>query len=138
MSIKITPDKITKLEPNQIFVFGSNNKGIHGRGAAYDANRKFGYPWGLGEGLNNPPTCYGLPTKNKPSETLSLAQIELKVNRFINVAKAHPELEFLVTPIGCGLAGYKTKEIAPLFRECLDMDNVCLPKSFYELLVNDK
>ena len=134
--MKITPEKITKLEPNQVFVFGSNNKGIHGRGAAYDAHKKFKYPWGQGEGLNDPPTCYGLPTKNKPNETLSLDQIEIKVNRFIKVAKENPELTFLVTPVGCGLAGYKTKEIAPMFRECLNMENVSLPESFYDYLVN--
>jgi hypothetical protein len=134
--MKFTPEKINKLEANEVFVFGSNNKGIHGKGAAYDANKKFKYPWGLSEGLNNPPTCYALPTKSDTINILTLDQIQINVNRFIKVVKENPHITFLITPIGCGLAGFKPKDIAPMFRECMDLENVTLPKSFYDYLIN--
>jgi hypothetical protein len=132
--MKYTPETITKLEPGQIFVFGSNTAGIHGKGAAYMAHKKFGYPWGLGEGLNAPATCYAIPTKKTPYITLSLIQIAEKVNTFITVAQENLQLQFLVTPIGCGLAGYAASDIAPMFSQCIYMENIILPKNFLEAL----
>lgn len=127
---KITPNKITKLEPNQIFVFGSNLAGRHGRGAALDALRKFGAKNGQGLGLMG--QSYGIATKTGTLKVMSLRQIETQIERFVKFAKDNPELEFLVTPIGCGLAGYKSKEIAPLFKEV--PNNVSLPESFWKYI----
>lgn len=125
-----TPEKVTTLLPNQIFVFGSNYAGRHGRGAAKVAVNKFGARYGQGTGLMG--QSYGIATKGRKLEILSLLQIQVQVEKFLRFAKEHPELEFLVTRIGCGLAGYKDKEIAPFFRGYTP--NVILPESFSKLL----
>jgi hypothetical protein len=118
--------KITKLEPNQIFVFGSNLAGIHGAGAAYQASRSFGAVYGVGIGFTG--QCYAIPTKDRNLKTLPLERIKDFVTVFLARARNHPELEFLVTPIGCGLAGYDPKQIAPFFEGA--PKNVCLPQEF--------
>jgi len=125
-------EKITKLAPNQVFVFGSNLAGKHGRGAAKQA-LKWGARYGKGEGLCG--QTYGIPTKDRNLNVLSLEQIAKHINRFIKFAKQHPNLEFLVTEIGCGLAGYKPKDIAPLFRKALKVHNIKLPDRFIEILM---
>lgn len=130
--IRITPEHITKLQPNEIFVFGSNYAGRHGRGAAVMAV-KFGARYGLGEGLSG--QSYGIPTKNERIQTLSLPRIHGHVQNFLQFAKSHPELVFLVTPIGCGLAGYHPRDIAPMFYPALEMENVFLPKVFHEVFL---
>ena len=122
---------ITKLKENQIFVFGSNLAGRHGRGAAKQA-LKWGAKYGQGEGLMG--QTYGIPTKDRKLRVLSIEQIRSKVDRFIEFAKLNPDLEFLVTPIGCGLAGYRYKDIAPLFKDALNISNIILPKEFLEIL----
>ena len=118
-----TPDFITELKPDEIFVFGSNLAGMHGGGAAYVAFRKFGAVMGQGVGIQG--QSYAIPTMQGGVET-----IEPYVNEFIEFAGNHPELFFYVTRIGCGIAGFRDEEIAPLFAGAKGMDNVCLPKSF--------
>lgn len=128
---------ITKLKPNQIFVFGSNLSGRHGKGAAKQA-LTWGAKWGQASGLQG--RTYGIPTKNSTiKKTLSISEIEPYVSEFIRFAKANPSLEFLVTEIGCGLAGYKPKDIAPLFVGALGISNIKLPPRFiHKLSSHDK
>lgn len=126
--MKHTPEHITELKPNEIFVFGSNEAGIHGAGAAYTARKKFGAKWGMGVGLQG--QSYALPTKDTDIVTLPLSEIEVYVNNFLRFATQHPELEFLVTKIGCGHAGYTEHEIAPLWKSKVIPDNVSLPVEF--------
>ena len=115
-----TPEFITELQPNEIFVFGSNLKGMHGGGAAYIAYRKFGAIMGQGVGLQG--QSYGIPTMQGGVET-----IRPYVDEFIEFAKKHPELTFLVTRIGCGIAGFTDEEISPLFEKAHDVENIVLP-----------
>lgn len=98
----------------EIFVFGSNLAGRHGKGAALFARQNHGAIYGRGEGLQG--QSYGIPTKDRQIKTLPLTEIDRYVDRFINFAIAHPELTFNVTRIGCGLAGYTDALIAPLFK----------------------
>lgn len=132
--MRITPDIVEKLEKNQIFVFGSNQSGRHGKGAAKTA-LGFGAKFGQAEGLQG--NAYGIPTKDKTiSRTLSINEIKPYVDRFIEFAKQNPNLIFLVTEIGCGLAGYKVKDIATLFEEAIKVKNICLPVRFWHKLIN--
>lgn len=117
---------INELKDNQVFVFGSNRAGRHGKGAALTARKKFGAKNGQGVGLMG--QSYGIPTKGWKLEVLPLSEIEIQVNRFLLFAHKNRQLEFLVTPIGCGLAGYKPKYIAPFFARV--SDNVKLPECF--------
>lgn len=118
---------ITSLKENEIFVFGSNYAGKHGKGAAKDA-LKFGAKWGQGVGLMG--RTYGIATKDSRLNVLPIIQIGWQIEKFVRFASAHTELQFLVTPIGCGLAGYKPKDIAPLFFRFKIPSNVILPDSF--------
>lgn len=122
-----TPDYITDLKPDEVFVFGSNLAGMHGGGAARVAFRQFGAVMGCGVGLRG--QSYAIPTMQGGVDT-----IKPYVDDFIAFAKAHSELFFYVTRIGCGIAGFKDKEIAPLFREAMGVVNVCLPESFIRAL----
>ena len=96
-----------------IFVFGSNIKGIHGKGAAKDALKR-GAIWGKGVGLQG--GTYAIPTKSSPYVTLQVSAIKEYVDDFLIFAETHPHMFFEVTRIGCGLAGYKDQDIAPLFK----------------------
>lgn len=125
-----SPEHIERLLPGQRFVFGSNEAGRHGRGAAWTACRRFGAERGVGVGPTG--RCYAIPTKNRWMSTLSLREIKGHVERFIAYAGDNPDLEFLVTEIGCGLAGYKPKDIAPMFKG--SPNNVRLPQSFIDIL----
>ena len=127
MEKKFTPDYIRELEPNEVFVFGSNLGGFHGGGAALVAMKKFGAVWGQGVGLQG--QSYAIPTMQGGVET-----IQPYVDEFIRFAKEHQELTFYVTRIGCGIAGFRDSEIAPLFAEALPLDNVILPREFVEEL----
>ena len=118
-----TPDFITRLEPNEIFVFGSNLAGFHGGGAARIAHEYFGAEWGVGVGPTG--QCYAIPTMQGGIET-----IRPYVDEFIRYAGQHPELTFLVTRIGCGIAGFTDEQIAPLFTSARDLQNVALPKGW--------
>lgn len=122
--MEYTPENISSLNPNEIFVFGSNLAGSHGGGAARVALRKFGAKMGQGVGLQG--QSYAIPTMQGGVET-----IKPYVDQFITFAKAHPELKFYVTRIGCGIAGFKDEDIAPLFQAALGETNIILPKSFY-------
>jgi len=124
---EFTPERITELKPNEIFVFGSNLAGAHGGGAALLAYRKFGAIWGQGVGLQG--QSYGIPTMQGGVET-----IKPYVDEFIQFAKQHPEYKFLVTKIGCGIAGFTEEEIAPLFNQAIDCKNVLLPKEFDDIV----
>lgn len=122
--IRYTPDKITYLNDNDVFVFGSNLGGMHGGGAARTAYENFGAVWG--EGVGHFGKTYAIPTMQGGVET-----IKPYVDQFIAYAAEHPELTFYVTRIGCGIAGFRDDEIAPLFNDCRNMNNVVLPKSFH-------
>lgn len=124
---RIASDSITELAKNEIFVFGSNIQGMHGGGAAWYANKHFGAEWGVGEGLTG--RTYALPTME------GKASLAHAVKNFIACAKKHPELTFLVTAVGCGIAGYKPSEVAPLFAEAVSMENVYLPQVFVDVLL---
>ena len=109
-----------------IFVFGSNRAGRHGKGAALDARTYYGAVYGCGEGIQG--LSYAIPTKDEKLETLPLTQIAFHVEAFKRFAQEHPELTFQVTAIGCGLAGYKPEQIAPMF---IDAPLNCnLPQEF--------
>ena len=118
--MRITPEYITSLKPNEIFVFGSNLAGAHGGGAAYTAYRKFGAIWGQGVGLQG--QSYAIPTMQGGVDT-----IRPYVDEFIAFANVHPELTFLVTRVGCGIAGFTNEEISPLFSEAHAVPNIVLP-----------
>lgn len=124
------PDRITDLQPGEVFCFGSNRAGRHGAGAAQYARQYLGAKYGVGEGLTG--QCYALPTKGHNMEVLSLAEIRGHVTTFLKCAAEHPELTFLVTAVGTGLAGYSFEAIAPLFLEQQVPENVRLPRKFVE------
>jgi len=129
MKDRTTPIYISKLGSNEVFVFGSNESGRHGKGAAKMA-MKWGAKYGQAEGSQG--RTYGIPTVNASiSNKLSIDKIKTYVNRFIEYAKEYPNLTFLVTEIGCGLAGHKVKDIAPLFTETQTIKNIHLPKKFW-------
>ena len=125
---RITPQWIDTLKPNEIFVFGSNLAGAHGGGAARVAMNKFGAVWGQGVGLQG--QSYAIPTMHGGPR-----RIQPYVDEFIIFAEEHPELNFLVTPIGCGIAGFTPEEIAPLFHRATNLTNVWLPESFLKVLM---
>jgi hypothetical protein len=112
----------------QIFVFGSNEAGRHGAGAAKCAREQHGAIYGRGVGIQG--NSYAIPTKDGNLNSLSLYKIAVYVEKFIEFASAHPEMQFNVTRIGCGLAGYKPIQIGPMFRKCYNMDNVNLDNDF--------
>ena len=120
---RTTPAFITQLEPNEIFVFGSNLRGMHGGGAAYIAYRQFGAVMGQGVGLQG--QSYAIPTMQGGQET-----IRPYVDEFIEFAKEHTNLTFLVTRIGCGIAGLTDEEIAPLFEKAHEVENIVLPEGW--------
>ena len=126
---RITPEHITTLTDNKIFVFGSNLAGHHAGGAARTARKYFGAISGQEVGLQG--QSYAIPTMQGGVET-----IKLYADEFIRFAKEHKELTFLVTRIGCGIAGFKDEEIAPLFADAMELDNVALPKQFIEVLLS--
>lgn len=129
---RITPDNIIKLEDNEVFVFGSNISGIHGAGAAKTA-LQWGAIYGKGFGLQG--KTFAIPSKDKNIISLEIPKIEEYVQQFIIFAKLNPNKEFLVTEIGCGLAGFTPDEIAPLFKEAIQINNVHLPQRFWEVLI---
>lgn len=124
---RITPDRIAALKPGEIFVFGSNLAGCHAGGAARLALEHFGAIWGQGVGLQG--ESYAIPTMQGGIET-----IRPYVDQFIAFARLHPRYRFLVTEIGCGIAGFSPEQIAPLFAEARDIPNVWLPARFRQVL----
>jgi len=133
MENRITPENITKLNDNEIFVFGSNLSGRHGKGAAKTA-LGWGAKWGQASGLQG--RTYGIPTKDATiRRTLTINEIKPFVDDFIEFAKENKNLIFLVTEVGCGLAGLTPKEVAPLFKEAINISNIFLPKKFIYKLI---
>lgn len=124
---KYTPEFITELDKDEVFVFGSNLRGMHGGGAAATAHRCFGAVWGKGVGLQG--QSYAIPTMQGGVET-----VKPYVDDFIKFAKEHPELRFLVTKIGCGIAGFREEDIAPLFTDAVGIKNIVLPREFVEII----
>jgi hypothetical protein len=120
---RIAPDFITELAPGEIFVFGSNLDGHHGGGAARIAFRKFEAEWGVGVGPTG--QCYAIPTMHGGVEA-----IRPYVDDFITYVQTHPSNRFLLTRIGCGIAGFQDREIAPLFAKAWELPNVAFPKAW--------
>ena len=127
-------DSITTLYPNEVFVFGSNTKGAHGKGAAKTA-LGWGAVWGQGSGLMG--KTYGIPTKDHQMRVLPINKIEKYVDEFIEFATKNPSLTFLVTEVGCGLANFSPKDIAPLFHKAITLNNVRLPRRFLRVLIKE-
>ena len=123
---RVAADRIAELGAGEVFVFGSNIQGAHGGGAAWFAHKHFGAEWGVGEGLTG--RTYALPTMEGKDS------MKAAVDRFIACARKHPELTFLVTAVGCGIAGYTPEEVAPLFKEATSLENVYLPQVFWDIL----
>lgn len=123
---RITPQWITSLQSDEVFVFGSNLQGLHAGGAAKLA-MQWGAVWGKGVGLQG--QTYAIPTMQGDVDT-----IQPYVNEFISFAKQHPNKTFLVTEIGCGIAGFSVEEIAPLFIKAVEVENIYLPQRFWKIL----
>lgn len=124
MKKRVSANFIKELAENEIFVFGSNLRGMHGGGAARVAMEEFGAEWGVGVGRTG--QTYAISTMHGGVDA-----IKPYVDEFIEYAKAHPELRFLVTRVGCGIAGFRDEDIAPLFAECVKLENVFLPETFW-------
>ena len=124
---RVSPQWITTLAEDEIFVFGSNLEGLHGGGAALLAYERFGAVWGQGAGLQG--KSYGIPTMHGGIDTIAPY-----VDEFIAFAREHRELKFLVTEIGCGIAGFTVGEMAPLFKDAMDEENIYLPQRFIDIL----
>lgn len=125
--MKYTPENITSLDRDEVFVFGSNLAGNHAGGAARVARERFGAIMGQGVGLQG--QSYAIPTMQGGVET-----IKPYVDEFIELAREWDQTTFYVTRIGCGIAGFTDEQIAPLFAEALNLYNVRLPKSFVDIL----
>lgn len=130
-NLKYTPDNITHLDEDEVFVFGSNLQGMHCGGAARTAVQKFGAIMGQGEGMQG--QSYAIPTMQGGVET-----IKPYVDRFIELASEWDQTTFYVTRIGCGIAGFTDEEIAPLFDKTFDLYNVRLPESFVKIIVRNR
>ena len=127
MKGRYTPEQITHLEHNEIFVFGSNLAGMHMGGAAHVAFKKFGARMGQGVGLQG--SSYAIPTMQGGVDTIAPY-----VDEFIEFARNHSDLKFFVTRIGCGIAGFRDEDIAPLLKNALGITNIILPETFYYIL----
>ena len=129
---RTSSDKIVKLSTNEYFVFGSNLAGIHGAGGALFAKQNFGAQQGVGVGFTG--QSYAIPTKDRDIKVLPLEIIKNYVIEFTDDAMYNPEFTFHVTEIGCGLAGFHPKDIAPFFKEASELNNVYLPKRFWDFM----
>ncbi|MCP2636756.1 hypothetical protein K0817_009285 [Microbacterium sp. HD4P20] len=116
--------RIESLKPGEVFVFGSNASGSHGGGAAKFALDRFGAIWGQAEGLQG--QSYGIDTMS------GLDILQEQARRFLEFAREHPELRFLVTEVGCGIAGYTPEQVARFFAG--PPENVVLPRSFLDVI----
>ena len=131
MNTRITPNHITELKPNEIFVFGSNLQGYHGGGAARLAMNQWGAVWGQGTGLQG--QTYAIPTMQG-----GIGTIRPYIDQFIKFAQNDPEKTFLVTEIGCGIAGFRPADIAPLFKNAINIPNIWLPQRVWEILQKEE
>ncbi len=122
--MRITPAVITELQSDEVFVFGSNANGLHGGGAARIAHERFGAVWGEGHGHHG--QSYAIDTMS------GLEVLATEARTFVAYAGKHPELTFLLTPVGCGIAGYSPEQVAPLFASL--PENVTVPETFKRYL----
>jgi len=134
--MKITPNDIQTLNENEIFVFGSNAVGSHGGGAAWLAHRQFGALMGVGEGFTG--QCYAVPTLDVNLERVQLRPLFNSLQKLRNEILANPDKHFLITRLGCGIAGFQDFEVAPLMYDFTELENVSLPKEFIEILEKHK
>lgn len=125
---KHTPDRVEQLSNCEIFVFGSNLEGMHMGGAAKIAHEKFGAEWGVGDGPTG--KCYAIPTMHG-----GLEEIRPYAKKFIEYAKAHPTNRFLLTRVGCGIAGFKDSDMAQLFEDALDVPNITYPRQWFPFML---
>ena len=129
--MRFTSENINELKENEIFVFGSNTSGIHIEGAAEIALKRWGARWGIGEGKQG--NTYTIPTVNgNVIASLNLSKIKKYIDKFIEYAKNDKPNIYYVTKIGCGLAGYKIEDIAPLFKKAKNIENIYLSREFYD------
>jgi len=130
----VTPNYIKELKENEIFVFGANRQGRHGLGSALTARNKFGAIYGQSEGLQG--QSYAIITKElrKEYKPVSLGEIKLGVDTFIQFAKDNKHLTFYVVELGCNLAYFTVEEIAPLFKSAMKLRNIYLPQRFLDNL----
>ncbi|MDE5941193.1 MAG: hypothetical protein K2H14_03690 [Muribaculaceae bacterium] len=126
-SLNYTPDNITSLGQDEVFVFGSNLAGIHAGGAARVALERFGAIMGQGEGIQG--QSYAIPTMFK-----NPCDIKPYIDRFIDLAREWDQTTFYVTRVGCGIAGFSDEQIAPMFAPALELYNVRLPESFVRII----
>lgn len=138
---RFTPDVIDTLQENEVFVFGSNMAGRHAGGAAAKAYNDFGAEWGVGEGITG--DSYALPTLDENFNKLTESELTDSFVKMIRCAQAYPEKTFLVTKVGCGIAGYELNEIRSALWAAFEimsdetgkddslLDNIILPKDFY-------
>lgn len=127
---RFTPDKVERLSNCEIFVFGSNLEGRHMGGAARFASEMFGAEWGVGDGPTG--QCYAIPTMHG-----GLEDIRPYAQKFIAYAKAHPMNRFLLTRVGCGIAGFKDSDMAQLFEDVLDIPNIAYPRQWLPYMTID-
>ena len=125
-----TPENITKLKQNEVFVFGSNKAGNHVGGAARVAVEKFGAIMGHGEGLQG--QSYAIPTLDEQMDKVSTEELTRSVRRFADYTRHNTDKVFYVTKIGCGIAGFSVEEIVEVFKSVSFGDNVVLPQEFGE------
>jgi hypothetical protein len=125
---RVSPDLIESLDPNDVFVFGSNIFGFHDGGASERALCRFDAIYGQPEGIQG--SSYAIPT-----DGVMYYDLKSHILRFIEYAREHPDKKFLLTKIGCGTAGYDVTQIAPFFRDAIDLSNVMLPLEFWKLLL---
>lgn len=136
---KFTPENIQELALNEIFVFGSNRAGKNIGGAAYTAFEKFRAVWGKGEGLME--RSYALPTLDEKFEKLSKEELKISFQNFFDTACTMDHLDFYLTKVGVGIAGYSVKQVTEAIRDCVDNDldlipdNVIMPKEFVDYLM---
>jgi hypothetical protein len=133
---RITPANVTALESDQVFVFGSNIAGKHGAGAAKLAKARFGAKQGVGRWMTG--QCYAIPTKDFWLRTQSLEEIAEEVSIFAEFSGRRTDKRFIVTEIGCGLAGYKPEQIAPMFSWAIGQENILLPFRFWEIILKNR
>jgi len=132
MENRIIPKgKIKKVPEGFCFTFGSNEGGRHSKGAAKDA---MGMGAKMGQGEGHAGNTYGIPTKTKKMQVLPLTKIKIYIERYIDFCKLHPEITFYTTEIGCGLAKYRVKDIAPMFQAAVDLPNVYFSERFWHKL----
>ncbi len=127
-----SPSHINGLSPHEVFVFGSNLCGEHLGGAAHIAWHSFGAE--MYSPVGHFGQSYAIPTIGRDWRPLSVVEISAHVDGFLAYAKANQHRIFLVTPIGCGIAGHKADDIAPLFKAAMGSENVRLPKEFIAIL----